>query len=71
MFDGPVTYGIKKLTDHLQEGMIDFVVDFITVFPILAVVSLGVYALVGMLSKRLANAGVMGVFVYGALVIIV
>lgn len=70
MFDGAIPYAVGKLADYLKEGMTDFIIDYTTAFPILAVISLGVYALVGMISKRLANLGVVGVFLYGSLVII-
>lgn len=70
MFDNiksPAEYGLDWITDKLIN---DFVTDLIAVFPILIGMSVGVYALLSMLSKRLANAGVIGVFVYGALIVI-
>lgn len=69
-FKSPAAYGLDWITDKLKEGMADFLVDFIGAFPILIGVSLGVYALVSMISSKLAKMGVVGVFVYGALVVI-
>lgn len=66
MFEGPVIYGLEKITDKLLSG---FITDLIASFPILIGVSFGVYALLQMVSKRLANLGVIGVFIYGALII--
>lgn len=70
MFDGAVPYMAGKITDYLKESAINFIVDYITVFPLLAAISIGVYALISMISRRLASLGVIGVFIYGALVVI-
>lgn len=66
-FKSPAEYGLDWITDKLIS---DFVTDFIAAFPILIGVSIGVYALVSMVSSKLAKVGVVGVFLYGALVVI-
>lgn len=53
--------------DKWIEGLLN---DFIAAFPIMVVMSFGVYILLGMISKSLAKLGVLGVWIYGALVII-
>lgn len=60
----------KQFVDKIKSGYADFLVDYLSAFPILIGVSIGVYALLNMISSKLANLGVGGVFVYGALVII-
>jgi hypothetical protein len=56
--------------DQIKDFFIDLAVDFVTVTPILAGVSIGVYALVGMVSKGFARLSVAGVFGYGAILVI-
>ena len=51
----------------IGEGLSHWVTDFISVFPILAVVSIGVFGLINMFSRSLAKFGVIGVFILGAL----
>lgn len=63
----PAEYGLEWITDQFITG---FVSNLIIAFPILVGVSIGVYALVQMFSKRLASLGVVGVFLYGSLIII-
>lgn len=65
---GPIT---QLFIDNLSNGFESFIIDLITVSPILAGVSIGVYALIGMVSKTLAKFGVAGVFLYGALIIVI
>lgn len=67
MFESPVIYGLEKLTDKLLGGFID---NFIASLPIMLGASFAVYALLQMYSKRLANLGVVSVFVYGTLIIL-
>nr|BDD44100.1 hypothetical protein 1 [Bacillaceae bacterium] len=67
----PAEWGIEKITDNLKEGMADFAADYISAFPILIGVSIGVYALISMFSSKLAKMGVIGVFLYGALIIFI
>lgn len=57
--------------DKAQSGLESFVLDLITATPILVGVSIGVYALLNMVSSKLAKLGVFTVFAYGSLVIIV
>lgn len=67
MIKAPVEYGLDWLTGKVVG---DFVTDYILAFPILIGVSIGVYALCSMVSKKLASLGVVGVFVYGALIVV-
>jgi|GEM_PF-3942152 len=68
MFEEPVTYGLEKITERLLGG---FVTDFLAAFPILIGVSIGVYALISMISSKLAKTGVAGVFLYGTLIVLI
>ncbi len=56
--------------DQVKDIFVDLAIDYITVIPILTGVSIGVYALVNMFSKGLAKMSVVGVFGYGALLVI-
>ncbi|MFD2209358.1 hypothetical protein ACFSMW_06510 [Virgibacillus halophilus] len=56
--------------DKIKSGFADIAADYITAFPIMVGVSIAVYALVSMFSSKLAKLGVVGVFAYGALVVI-
>ena len=62
------------LGEHIAKGVIDAFVDslpgIVTAFPILAVVSGGVYALLNMLNKRLAKFGAFCTVVYGVIVVL-
>jgi hypothetical protein len=49
-------------------GIEHFIADYISVFPILAVIALGVFAFGNMLSRSIAKLGVIGVFILGGLV---
>lgn len=65
---GPAT---QLIINKLTNGFESFIADYITAFPVLAGVSIGVYSLIGMVSKSLAKMGVIGVFLYGALIVII
>ena len=58
------------LVDKIKSGMTDHLMEYVSAFPILIGVSIGVYALLGMFSKTLAKIGVVGVFIYGGFVVI-
>lgn len=58
------------VADKIKEGVTNHLVDYISALPIILGVSIGVYALVSMISKTLAKLGVVGVFIYGGLVAI-
>lgn len=68
---GPVVLGWEWFADKLKEGMTDIIANYITAFPILIGVSIGVYALISIFSKKLANLGVIGVFLYGGLIVFI
>ncbi|MGM8215192.1 hypothetical protein ACLIA0_06385 [Bacillaceae bacterium W0354] len=59
------------VSDKVKDAIVNFTADFITITPLLIGVSIGVYALINMFSSRLASLAVKGVFVYGALLVIV
>ncbi|MBT2599068.1 MULTISPECIES: hypothetical protein [unclassified Oceanobacillus] len=65
---GPV---IEIIINKIKNGATDLVINYIESLPILLGVAIGVYALTGMISKTLANLGVVAVFLYGAFVIII
>lgn len=67
----PASYAWEWIADKLKDGITEMATDYVTAFPIMVGVSIGVYALVSMFNKRLAKMGVVGVFAYGALVVIV
>lgn len=67
MIKGPI---IQLFEDKIKSGITDLVADYITAIPILLGVSVAVYAVCNMFSSKLANLSVFGVFVYGALVIL-
>lgn len=66
----PFEYVNGLITDKLKEGATDLVINYIESLPIILGVSIGVYALLGMFSKTLAKFGVIGIFLYGAVMII-
>lgn len=70
-FNGPIPVLVEKVGEKIKEGIADIAVDYISAIPIMLGVSIGVYALISMISRRLANLGVVGVFLYGALIVIV
>jgi hypothetical protein len=51
-------------------GIEHFIADYISAFPLLAVVSLGVFGLCNMFSRSLAKLGVIGTFILGGLAIL-
>ncbi|MEN2468226.1 hypothetical protein, partial [Ornithinibacillus sp. JPR2-1] len=55
----------------IKEGMTNIALDYISAIPILVGVSIGVYALLAMFSKTFAKFGVIGVFSYGLIVVVV
>lgn len=59
-----------KVSEVTVDVAADFITDFALAFPIIAVVSAGVYAFVAMLSKDAAKWGAIGTFIYGALMLI-
>lgn len=67
----PFEYVNGWITDKIKEGATDLVINYIESLPIILGVSIGVYALIGMFSKTLAKFGVAGVFVYGALIVVI
>ncbi len=58
-----------KVAEVTVDTAADFIADFALAFPIIAVVSAGVYAFIAMLSKSAAKWGVVGTFIYGALML--
>jgi len=58
------------ITNKIKSGITDIIADYITAFPILIGVSIGVYALCSMFSKSFAKLAVIIVFGYGLLVVI-
>ena len=66
----PVGLGVEWAADQFKSVLAAFLADFITVIPVLLGVSIGMYALLGMISERLAKLGVVGVFIYGGLLVI-
>ncbi|GEL76305.1 hypothetical protein [Tenuibacillus multivorans] len=67
----PIEIGIDWTAESIKELLANLLTDFILVFPVLAGVSIGVYALLSMISEGLAKLGVIGVFVYGGLLVVV
>lgn len=71
MVKAPASYAFDWLTDKLKEGMTDFALNYISAIPVMIGVAIGVYALVSMFSSKLAKMGVVGVFLYGALIVVI
>jgi len=67
----PADYLGELIVNKLKEGASNLLAEYISALPIILGVSLGVYALLGMISKTLAKLGVVGVFLYGALIVII
>jgi len=59
------------LVDKVKDGLTDMAIDYISALPVLFGVSIGVYALLSMFSKKVASLGVFGVLGYGALIVII
>ena len=68
--ESPMSFVSNWITDQLVNGLESFLLDLIVSLPILIGVSIGVYVLIGMVSKTLAKFGVGCVFVYGGLIIL-
>ncbi|MGD6831446.1 M23 family metallopeptidase [Sutcliffiella halmapala] len=67
----PSLPSIKEwIGDFIQSGIHEWIGDFILVLPILLTVGLGVWALLGMISKRLAGLGFTLVLISGATLIL-
>lgn len=69
----PIDY-IRELVEEkgkeiIINGIQDYLIDFVSVFPILTAVAFGTYICFSMVSKTLAKVGVIGVFFYGAIVV--
>lgn len=71
--DGPLTqiWGLlrEKFTEFTIDGFTDYFADFALAFPVIAIVSGGVYALVNMFSKGAAKWGAIGTVIYGLFLI--
>ncbi|RDU34702.1 hypothetical protein DRW41_22010 [Neobacillus piezotolerans] len=59
-----------KITEVTVGRIADFIADFALAFPIIAVVSFGVYSLLGIFSKTVAKLGALGTVFYGILSLI-
>ena len=70
-FKAPGEYVGEWIVGKVQSGLENYVIDFITVSPILLGVSVGVYGLFNMFSSKLAKFSVFLVLLYGFLVIVV
>ncbi|WP_223592770.1 M23 family metallopeptidase [Neobacillus bataviensis] len=71
--NGPITqiWGLlrEKVSEITIDGFTDYLADFIVAFPVIAVVSGGVYALVRILSKGGATWAAIGTMIYGLLIV--
>lgn len=65
-----VPYIVDLIQDKAKSGITDIAVDYITAFPILIGVSLGVYAFASMFSKSFAKLWVMFNFAYGFIIVL-
>lgn len=52
------------IVDKIKESLANAFMDYLIVSPIVIVVSIGVYMLVGMFSKSLAKMSAFGIFLY-------
>lgn len=68
--EGYVTKGLNWIGEKVTGEVAEILVDVLT-SPVIVVLSIGVYALLQMFSRRLAKMGVIGVFIYGALVVLI
>lgn len=64
---GPIT---ELVLNKVKSGVTDMVVSYIEGLPIMLGVSIGVYALLSMISKTFAKLGVVFVFAYGAVIVV-
>lgn len=67
---GPIVRGWELVVDKIKEGAADLAISYIEALPIMLGVSVGVYALISMVSSKLAKLGVGAVFIYGGLVVV-
>lgn len=63
-------YG-EAVVNSVKDGVINYATDLLTAFPIIAVVSCGVYVLCSMVNKRIGAYGAGLTFIYGALALLV
>jgi len=67
----PTFPSIKEwIGDFLKTGIQDWIAEFISVLPILVAVGVGVWALINMMSSRLANIGFTLVILSGGLMLL-
>jgi murein DD-endopeptidase MepM/ murein hydrolase activator NlpD len=59
----------EKFTEITVDGFTDYLADFAVAFPVIAVVSGGVYALINMFSSGAAKWGAIATVVYGLFII--
>lgn len=71
MMDAPVTIVTDWITNKIQSGAADILADYISAAPIMIGVAIGVYALLNMISSKLANIGCVGVFLYGGIIVLI
>lgn len=57
----------ETIVDFLQSGLQDWIMDFMYALPVIGVVGMGVWGLLGMISKKLAGIGFTLVLLCGAL----
>lgn len=58
-----------KFAEITIDGAVNFSADLALAFPIIAIVSGGVYALLNMVSKRIAKLGAIATMIYGVLIV--
>lgn len=68
--ESSVIKGLSWIGEKAAGEAANILADVLT-SPALIVLSIGVYALLQMFSKKLAKLGVVGVFIYGSLSILV
>lgn len=66
----PMEYFGEWFGGRIKEGMTEIAIDYISAIPILAGVSIGVYALCSMFSRGLAKLAVIAIFGYGFLIVL-
>lgn len=71
----PFDWMMGKIGEKIKEGTtefaLDFVTDFLSVLPIVLVFGFGVFILLRMFSKTLANWGLFGVILYSAFIVLI
>lgn len=58
-----------KVAEITLDGVVNYVADLALAFPILAIVGGSVYALLNMVSRRLASFGAVGTLLYGIIIL--